>query len=243
MTNHKILKIVIGAQIVMLVLVILGVSDSYKLLRWDILMVMGALALISISSRRYYFGVSSIAFALLFNPIQTIHLSKTNWTHVDIILVVFLFYWSLDYFHRYRKGLQFERFIQNRFPKEEWNMKTHSKDLHKKFNRFIESDSDPDLVFRKKSDNKIIAIECKYRSEYWKHNQWGEGISWDKEQGDRYTNYSSKNNTPVYVAVGVGGNPKSPKIVSYIPLELIQKQYFKFIPKPIIEKYINVLPS
>lgn len=166
----------------MLVFVILGIADSYNILRWDILFINGTLALISISTRRYILGIILIGFSILFNPIWTPHLTKTNWIIADIFLIFFLLYWSWKYFQNYNKGLEFERFIQNKFPKEDWTIVEYTKDLHKKFNRFVEADSNPDFIFRKKINEKIIAIECKYRSDFWQSKKWGLGLSWDNNQ-------------------------------------------------------------
>jgi hypothetical protein len=179
-------------------------------------------------------------FAILFNPIDSPSFSKESWIVADISLIVFLLYWSWDFFQNYHKGLQFERFVQKMFPPHEWVLVTYTKDLHKKLQRFVESDADPDFVFRKKTSNKSIAIECKYRSSYWRHSQLGDGILWNKNIGERYLKYSNQNSLPVYLVLGVGGNPKSPASVSFIPLEIVQKQYYKFIPRDILEKYQDI---
>ena len=224
-----------------LILVAIGTNDSYRLLRWDTLIVTVILASISISSRRYYSGVILILFGFLFNPFNPPSLSKTQWILADVGLVFTLLYWFWDYFNNYHKGLLFEKFVQQyKFPNNDWVLVEHTKDLYKKFNRFVESDSNPDLVFRSRASNKTIAIECKYRSNYWNHRQWGKGIKWDQNRGQRYMNYSNQNNIPVYIVIGVGGNPKSPFTTSFIPIDVIQKEYFKFIPKRILEQYQNL---
>lgn len=225
----------------MLLLVIFGVSDSFNLLRWDILMVTALLAYLSISSKRYYFATFFILFGILFNPINTPSLSKTQWIWADIFLILLLGYWLFDYFASYHKGLLFEKFIINtKFPKNDWDLVDYTKDLHKKINRFIESDSNPDLIFRKRLNNNIIAVECKYRSNYGNHKNWGQGIFWNQKQGERYRKYSIEKNTPVYVSIGVGGNPRSPSTTSFIPLDIIQNKYYNFIPKNILETYLEI---
>ncbi len=240
MSNNKVLKIIIVAQIIALILAILGTINSYNLLRWDVLLVTITLGYLSVSSRRYYWGVIFIFFALLFNPINTPSLSRIHWIWADISLIIFLTFWFLDYFAKYNKGLLFEKFIIDKFPKDTWTLVDYTRDLHKKLNRFIESDSNPDCVFRKNSNGKTFAVECKYRSNYWTHDKWGAGITWDKNQGDRYVSYSNQKNIPVYVAIGIGGNPKSPEIISYVPIEIIQKLYYKFIPKSVLAAHQNI---
>lgn len=237
MSNNKLYKIIIVCLVISLILTIAGISDSFKILRWEILAVSLLLAIVSFVSRRYYWGTVFAVFAIFFNPWVRLSLSKTEWVLADILLVGSLIFWSFDYFRNYHKGLLFERFIQNKFPEQKYVLVSATKDLHKKLRRFVESDTNPDFVFREKSTGKTFAVECKYRSAFIIGNLGDEGIWWKKDQGERYLRYAQQQNTPVYVAIGVGGNPNSPKITALLPIEIIQKQYFKFIPKKVIEQY------
>ncbi len=231
-------------QILALLLVAFGFSDSYQLLRWDVLIVTAVLAYYSFSSQRYYWGLLFVAFAFLFNPIDTPSLTKTQWIIADYVLVLALATWAWDYFHSYHKGHLFELYIQTRFPKNEWNVVDYTRDSHKRLRRFVETDGNPDFVFRKITIGYAVAVECKYRSKYWKHESFGEGIGWERKLTERYSAYSQKQKMPVYIAIGVGGNPKAPSVVSFIPLEVIQNRYPTFIPRELIEdeKYRNVPP-
>jgi hypothetical protein len=236
MSENKTIKILIILLVVSLLLTLFGLTEYYELLRWEVLMLMIVLGVTALSSRRYYWGVIFVLFGLIFNPFYPPSLSKFEWRITDVLLIFFLACWFWDYFFNYHKGLLFERFIKNKFPEQDWVFVNYTKDLYKKFHQFVESDTNPDFQFRSRLTGKNIAIECKYRSEYWVSKQWGEGIHWSKDQGDRYLRYARENNAPVYIAVGIGGNPKSPKVISFIPLDLIQKQYFYFIPKEVIER-------
>jgi hypothetical protein len=242
MSENTNLKIIIVLLIASLLLALLGVYDKYNLLRWEVLGITSILACISFASRRNYWGIVFVAFGLLFNPIEPFSLSRNEWMIADVLLVSVLAVWFWDFFTNYHKGLLFERYVQGKFPGNEWIMVNATKDLHKKFRRFVESDAHPDFVFRKRGSGKTIAVECKYRSEYVSGTRGDVGVWWKNEQGKRYVRYGQENNTPVYIAIGVGGNPQSPKMLSFVPLELIQKQYYRFIPKEILEQH-QTLPQ
>jgi len=237
MSDSKVLKFIVIGSVFLLFLVIIGASKSFDMLKWDMFGASVILIVVSYSSKRYYWGTIFVIFAVLFNPWFYPRFSKSEWVFIDVLLVGCLISWFLDYFRNYHKGLLFERFIQNKFPEREYILVSATKDLHKKLRRFVESDANPDFVFREKKTGKVFAVECKYRSDYVTGNLGDKGVWWKKEQGERYRHYSQQNNIPVYVALGVGGNPKNPKQLGLVPIEVIQKQYYKFIPKKIVEQY------
>jgi hypothetical protein len=240
-SENKSLKIIVFSLLTGLFLTIFGLSDNFSVLRWSVFFVSALLTFICLSSRRYYWGSIFVIFAILFNPWSPPSLSKAEWVTADIFLCVILIYWSIDYFFRnYHKGLLFERFIENKFSEPEYICVDATKDLHKKLRRFVESDLNPDFVFKEKITGRSFAVECKYRSFYKIGNLGDEGVWWKKEQGERYLNYSRLKNYPVYVVIGIGGNPKSPKIISYIPIEIIQEKYSSFIPRKVIEEYSSI---
>lgn len=218
-----------------LVFTFLGLSENYQLLRYEVLAVAFAIAFEAFTTRRYYWGDLFFVFGILFNPFYIFSLSRLEWQITDALLLVTLLAWYLDFFRSYHKGLQFEKFIQTQFPDREWVLVSWTKDLHKRLRRFVESDANPDFVFRKRSTGKSIAVECKYRSEYVQGTRGDFGIWWRREQGERYAKYGTQANTPVYIAFGLGGNPKNPKRVAYVPIEIIQKQFPRFIPREVFE--------
>lgn len=236
MNENRFLKFLIIGVILLLVGAISGLMRAYTIFRWDVFGLCAAIILISYTTYRYYWTAVFVGFMVLFNPIVPFSLDRSTWILADLILIGVLLGWFWDYYTSYHKGLLFEHFIMKKFPEPDWVLVNSTKDLHKRLKRFVESDANPDFVFRNKITGKVIAVECKYRSEYFEHKKWGEGITWRKEQGARYLQYGRDNNLSVYVAIGVGGNPKSPKFVSYLPIELIQKQYFLFIPKEVLER-------
>jgi len=242
MSDNQVLKVTIASLVLLLILAIVGVSESFNFLRWSVLSVSLILTSISFSSKRYRWGIVFLIFAILFNPWVRPSFSKMEWVFADVALSASLIFWLFDYFQNYHKGLLFERLVQNKFPANKYVLVNSTKDLHKKLRRFVESDTNPDFVFREKATGKTFAVECKYRSSYISGNLGDEGIWWKKDQGERYLHYAKENNIPTYIAIGVEGNPKSPKTIAFIPIEIIQKQYFKFIPRKIIDQY-HLLPT
>ena len=240
MNENRLLRLLIIGSIILLFFTALGFNKSYTLFRWDIFGLSALLVAYSLTSKRYYWSVTFLVFALLFNPWFHPSFTREVWVILDIVLLASLIFFALDYFMNYRKGLLFERYVQEKFPDSNYAFVSATKDLHKKFKRFVETDGDPDFVFRERATGKTFAIECKYRSYWAKGSRGGAGIWWNKETGARYERYSQSKGIPVYVALGIGGNPKAPEAVSFIPLEIIQQHYYVFIPEGIIKKYQKI---
>lgn len=92
----------------------------------------------------------------------------------------------------------------------------------------VKQNGNPDLVLKSR-DGAVFAVECKYRSGYanakgFKHYP-GRWISWaSKSQATRYSEFASKRNIPVYVALGVFQDAENPDKKLVVPLaSLISK--------------------
>lgn len=227
-------------MIVLLVGAIFGFITSFKLLRWDVLGLCVLFFLVAALSRRYYWSTIFLGFGVLFNPVLPFSLERSTWIFADIALIGALLVWFWDYFTSYHKGLLFEKYVLNKFPDSGWILVNSTKDLHKKLRRFVETDGDPDFVFRNRATGNEVAVECKYRSQYAEGSRGDIGLWWKRWQGERYIRYSQQNNRPVYIAFGIGGNPTSPEMVAYVPIDVIQKQYPRFIPKEVFEHHLSV---
>ncbi len=84
--------------------------------------------------------------------------------------------------------------------------------------------------FKSKNIHEAFAIECKWRKSYYKN-----GIEWaENYQIVNYKEYSEKLEIPVFVVIGVGGEPGKPQELFIVPL---QKMNSKVISKSELEKY------
>ncbi len=87
-------------------------------------------------------------------------------------------------------------------------------------NMYVESNSNPDLVLKKGDD--ILAVECKYRSKFFRMDiakyQYDDEISWATQYSvDRYHQFSLKRDIPVFIALSFQGEPESPDNEYFIP--------------------------
>jgi len=104
---------------------------------------------------------------------------------------------------------------------------TASKDFKHSADEFLdklekeESDSMPDFVIRYKPNNDRFAIECKWRANFFfSQNIRDYVIRWaEPYQIKNYQQYSKKMKIPVFVVIGLSGEPSHPKYIFCIPLE------------------------
>jgi len=123
----------------------------------------------------------------------------------------------------YVKGDEFERFIRTSlFPNTDYDLlqKTHDYTTNK--NDYIETSKEPDFKFRSRISRKVFFVEAKYRSRFY-----NEVLDWCKPyQLNRYQAIDII--TPVYIAIGVGGQAREPDQVFLIPMKDIKyKRLFR----------------
>ncbi|MBW1649200.1 MAG: hypothetical protein JRJ44_00720 [Deltaproteobacteria bacterium] len=81
----------------------------------------------------------------------------------------------------------------------------------------------PDIVLEFKLGEKKteLAVECKWRSKYYK-----EGIEFaSKKQFKRYQEFKNSRQLPVFIVLGIGGTGKNPKRLFIIPIENIKSNF------------------
>jgi hypothetical protein len=119
----------------------------------------------------------------------------------------------------YVPGDEFQSFVRkNLFPDSHYILinKTHDYTANKR--DFVESSKEPDFKFKTRGSGKEFYVEVKYRSKF--HDGV---IDWCKPfQLKRYQTINNK--IPVYVVIGIGGQPKAPYQISLIPMEHIRFQ-------------------
>jgi hypothetical protein len=123
-------------------------------------------------------------------------------------------------------GEKFEDFIgENIFSDSLYTLveKTHSYSINK--SRYVESSMNPDFKFRDKLKRREFWVEVKFRSKFFQGR-----IEWcNHKQLKRYQ--SIDQNIPVFIAIGVGGEPEKPHYLSIIPIRRIKynRLYFNEI--------------
>ncbi|MBT7092553.1 MAG: hypothetical protein HN936_04860 [Bacteroidetes bacterium] len=117
---------------------------------------------------------------------------------------------------------EFEKYIQKIFTLQQkyFAIESWNTDLHVE----VENSRDPDFVIRYKPTNEVFAIECKYQntlraSEIIKDRV----LKWAKPaQIKRYNQFSSSRDIPVFIVIGLGGDPDEPECVYCMPLNMAQ---------------------
>jgi len=129
----------------------------------------------------------------------------------------------------YQKGTDFEKYVA---AISDWTRDNHDKSK----GIYVESNTNPDLVIRYKPTNEKFAVECKYRSGFYRSQKInGPVVKWAApDQIKRYNAYSRSNRIPVFVVVGVGGSPNNPETMFCIPLN--DAKYPEIFPS-VFEKY------
>ena len=97
---------------------------------------------------------------------------------------------------------------------------------------YARSNTNPDLTlnFKMKGINLDFAVECKYRTDYYKN-----GIEWCSEQQlKNYKNFATDKEIAVFVAIGTGGLPTAPEELFIIPLTELMSN---FVDKSFLNKY------
>lgn len=128
-------------------------------------------------------------------------------------------------------GNNFERFILSRFDRNYYKLKEWAGDKYHN-GIYAETTTNPDLVFCIKisGTETKFAVECKYRKQFFNN-----GIEWAKEcQIKNYQYFQKTNNTPVFVAIGVGGSPWQPDHLYLVPLNRLN---YPFVSKEYLEKF------
>ena len=120
------------------------------------------------------------------------------------------------------KGLEFEKWVAKHFNREYFRVKEWTGD---KFvdGIYAESSGNPDffVVFMLREKEYPFAVECKWRKDFERGSE--PSITWATErQIDNYRNYGRKQNAPVFVAIGVGGQPNAPHEVYVVPLQFLR---------------------
>lgn len=121
----------------------------------------------------------------------------------------------------YEKGVAFEKYIISLLPEQEWSIVDYTKDTIKGIPRKIESSSNPDIILRHRETNKLVALECKYRADFFKTDS-GRILLVKDYQIEKYKAFKEEKNYPVFIVIGIGEKPSNPEKLFLFPLNSIQ---------------------
>ena len=122
-----------------------------------------------------------------------------------------------DFDENKAKGDAFEKYVVKNFDThyftlQEWRSDKYVDGIYAVSNHF--PDLEVAFTFRKKNISETFAIECKWRKSYYRN-----GIEWAQDyQIKNYKEYADKLSIPVYVVIGVGGEPEKPNELFIVPL-------------------------
>ncbi len=202
-----------------------GLTREFEL--FNTIIAIGSLLLAGVS---FFQGYRSWAFGFLvativFNQFLEVASLKQNlWTILDIVLTIYIALFVVFTTNAFRKGAAFEHYVSTLFPEFRFTVVDRTRDLSKVTNRHVESDANPDFIFRDKKTNRVFAVECKYASRWW-DRRGQPGFLLRNYQLENYRKFSTERNIPVYIAFGIGGIAQKPEEVYFVPLEKIKYEF------------------
>ncbi len=119
-----------------------------------------------------------------------------------------------------QKGDDFEKYVVQKFSKNYFSILEWTGDKYVN-GSYSQSNTHPDLAlkFKFKDIDTDFAVECKYRSDYYKN-----GVEWcTSRQLENYRNYAKEKSRTVFVVIGVGGEATAPEELYIIPLSAISE--------------------
>jgi hypothetical protein len=124
------------------------------------------------------------------------------------------------------KGDAFENYVIGKFDRRFFKLKDMRSDKGAK-GFYPESNKYPDLVLEYKPSSASFAVECKWRSNWWQKNDGKESIDWagGAKKLENYNDYSTNNRIPVFVVIGIGGEPNNPNELFVVPLKALKYRY------------------
>jgi hypothetical protein len=130
-----------------------------------------------------------------------------------------------------QKGDDFEKYVVQKFSKSYFSVSEWASDKYVN-GTYAKSNTHPDLTlkFKFKEVDTDFAVECKYRSDYYKN-----GVEWCTEkQLSNYQAFTKEKNIKVFIAIGLGGVATAPEELFIIPLSEIKGI---FLDKAFLERY------
>lgn len=188
------------------------------------------LAVLAFDNSDANYGVAAAGVAFLINPFSPFEFQRYIWVLSDVTCIAGIFYYVYRSTNPHQKGIRFEAHVESLFPSDKFILVDRTRDISKFSNRKVESDSNPDFVFRVKDTKNEFAVECKWRASWYTKN--GKvGMYWDLKHQESYVKFSQAKSMPVYIAFGIGGRPEQPNEVHFIE---VAKTIYPFLWKELI---------
>lgn len=130
-----------------------------------------------------------------------------------------------------QKGDDFEKYVVQKFSKNYFSVLEWTGDKYVN-GTYAQSNTHPDLAFKFKFKDidSDFAVECKYRSDYYKN-----GVEWcTNRQLENYRNYAKDKQRAVFAVIGIGGTAADPEELYIVPLTEISDI---FLSKSFLSKY------
>jgi hypothetical protein len=110
--------------------------------------------------------------------------------------------------------------VQGRlFPEQDFDLLLRTSSFKENAERFSLHSLNPDFKFLDKKSSKQFYVECKYRN----MEDEKSAIQWAKPfQMERYRQVEEEESCPVFICMGISGNPTRPEKVYLIPLKELQ---------------------
>ena len=131
-----------------------------------------------------------------------------------------------------QKGQDFENYVVHKFSKKYYTLKEWRSDKYSN-GRYAEANTYPDmeLTLHLGKNDYTFAVECKWRSSFRDNGS----LTWaDEAQIARYRKFAYKQLMPVFVVLGVGGEPSYPAQVYCVPLQALK---YTEVRKDYLEKF------
>lgn len=122
---------------------------------------------------------------------------------------------------KYEKGKQFEQYVAQLFNKQYYVIEDWTRDnSDKRSGIYVESDKQPDFIIRYKPKEERFAVECKWRSNPYKSEKLdGLVVNWSNhEKIKQYQKFEKEESIPVFIVIGLGGEPGNPNKMFCLPL-------------------------
>lgn len=130
-----------------------------------------------------------------------------------------------------KNGDDFEKYIAHKFDKKFFRIKEWTGDKYSK-GIYGENSLNPDLLLEIKYPKTNFAVECK-----WKKKVYKGGVEFSNpEQLKRYQKYAKEKNTPVFIAIGLGGEASEPEQLFVVPLNELKEPFLYLVQLKRFEK-------